>query len=368
MAIENAYQDAEGNWKPYTGSMKNVRIPDDSEIVMDDPLTRIVASRFRRTNRKIYENYVITGVWHRLRAKGILLEPITQQYVKRSGGYALLDLYFPALNMSVECDEKHHLRQTEADRERTRDIIAASDMDPLRSISAIPGEEKTFRELRVVCAEERNDASGRTKTVFRKLAEIDAGIECAVAEIEKRWKSLGSPAWDARTPSEKLLDTGCLRVKDRWVFRSHKEVYSGFHLQKPKDQHAAKKIPGRDDIEICHQELTVPGVREGEWKNVLSEDGKTIVEHQPKGGLDKREENGWRRLKRRLEGREPFHRIIFGKTKDFFGSSGYVFLGEFELAEANLDAPAKNLVWKRVKDVVAIKDVTTPPVECLAGR
>ncbi len=36
MAIENAYQDAEGNWKPYTGSMKNVRIPDGARVVGKD--------------------------------------------------------------------------------------------------------------------------------------------------------------------------------------------------------------------------------------------------------------------------------------------------------------------------------------------
>ena len=33
MAIENAYQDAEGNWNPYTGSMENVRIPDGARVV-----------------------------------------------------------------------------------------------------------------------------------------------------------------------------------------------------------------------------------------------------------------------------------------------------------------------------------------------
>ena len=33
MAIENAYQDAEGNWNPYTGSMENVRLPDGARVV-----------------------------------------------------------------------------------------------------------------------------------------------------------------------------------------------------------------------------------------------------------------------------------------------------------------------------------------------
>lgn len=36
MAIENAYQDAEGNWKPYTGSVKNIRIPDGARVVGEE--------------------------------------------------------------------------------------------------------------------------------------------------------------------------------------------------------------------------------------------------------------------------------------------------------------------------------------------
>ena len=33
MAIPNACQDKNGNWKPYTGSMENVRIPDGARVV-----------------------------------------------------------------------------------------------------------------------------------------------------------------------------------------------------------------------------------------------------------------------------------------------------------------------------------------------
>ena len=33
MTIKNAYQDKDGNWKPYTGSMENVRIPDGARVV-----------------------------------------------------------------------------------------------------------------------------------------------------------------------------------------------------------------------------------------------------------------------------------------------------------------------------------------------
>ena len=323
----------------------------EESIIMDDYFTRYIANTFKRTNRKVYENYVITGVWHRLRAKGILLEPVTQQYVRRPNGYALLDLFFPALNLSVECDEGYHLGQAEADQERTLDVIAALKKDPLRAISVLRAEP--FEELRVACAE---TPSENARPVFLTLADIDNQIAEVVEKIEQKWRSCGSPTWDARKPLEKLRETGCLRITDRWVFRTHEEVYSGFNLPNPKDQHPFKRIPGRDDVEICHQKLTVQGVPEEKWLNVLSEDGKTLIEKEPDSGLGNRAENGWRKLKQRLVDRKEFHRIIFGKTYDFFGSSGYVFLGQYKLAAANLNSP-RHLVWERIKDEVKIREV-----------
>ncbi len=323
----------------------------EESVIMDDNFTRHIANTFRRTYRKVYENYVITGVWHRLRAKGILLEPVSQQYVRRPNGYALLDLFFPALNLSVECDEGYHVHQAEADRKRTLDVIAASEMDPLRAISALRAE--TFEELRVACTKVSPE---NARPVFLTLADIDNQIAEVVEKIEQKWRSCGSPTWDARKPLEKLKETGCLRIVDRWVFRTHEEVYSGFNLPNPKDEHPYKKIPGRDDVEICTQTLTIQGVQDGRWTNVLSEDGKTLIEKEPDSGLGNRAENGWRKLKQRLVDRREFHRIIFGKTCDFFGSSGYVFLGQYKLAAANLNSP-RHLVWERIKDEVKIREV-----------
>ena len=57
-----------------------------------------------RTKRKDYENYVIGAIWHRL--NNLEIKPVSQQYVKRSDDkYALLDLYFPQINVGIECDE-----------------------------------------------------------------------------------------------------------------------------------------------------------------------------------------------------------------------------------------------------------------------
>jgi hypothetical protein len=59
---------------------------------------------------KIYENYVVNAIWNRIGNPN--LKPVTQQYVLRNDEsgkhYALIDLYFPDLNIGIECDEGYH--------------------------------------------------------------------------------------------------------------------------------------------------------------------------------------------------------------------------------------------------------------------
>ena len=70
-----------------------------------------------RTKRKDYENYVVGAIWHRL--NNLEIKPVSQQYVQRSDGkYALLDLYFPQINVGIECDEAYHEQNVEPDKIR----------------------------------------------------------------------------------------------------------------------------------------------------------------------------------------------------------------------------------------------------------
>ena len=66
---------------------------------MDKKLEYLVKT-FSRANKKDYENYNLTGIWHRLNILDI--KPVIQQYVKLiDGTYALIDLYFPQINLGV---------------------------------------------------------------------------------------------------------------------------------------------------------------------------------------------------------------------------------------------------------------------------
>ena len=88
-----------------------------SEIINDAKRDYLVRT-FSRTKRKDYENYILNAIWHKLDRSDI--QPVTQQFIKRSDGkYALVDLYFPQLNIGIECDEAHHIANELSDTNRT---------------------------------------------------------------------------------------------------------------------------------------------------------------------------------------------------------------------------------------------------------
>ena len=76
-----------------------------TEAMHNDEKVRYLIKTLSRTKRKDYENYVVNAIWNRINKK---IRPITQQYVynpKDDRRHYFIDLYFPLINMGVECDE-----------------------------------------------------------------------------------------------------------------------------------------------------------------------------------------------------------------------------------------------------------------------
>lgn len=70
---------------------------------------------------KKHENYVITSLLHDERLRD--LKPVTQYYVPLSdANYALIDIYYPQINLAIEVDEPHHLENKAADLARQKTI------------------------------------------------------------------------------------------------------------------------------------------------------------------------------------------------------------------------------------------------------
>ena len=78
-----------------------------SDIFVEDKKRDYLIKTFSRTRRKDYENYILNSIWNKLDRLDI--QPVTQQYIRTiNGRYHLIDLYFPQLNVGVECDEYYH--------------------------------------------------------------------------------------------------------------------------------------------------------------------------------------------------------------------------------------------------------------------
>jgi hypothetical protein len=93
-----------------------------------------------KTNKKNYENYVVTRVIHKL--DDTTLKFITQQHVSRPGNRrALTDLYLPQIAFHVEIDEGYHKGVLELETVREADIIDATGHTIVRVDATLPLDE-----------------------------------------------------------------------------------------------------------------------------------------------------------------------------------------------------------------------------------
>lgn len=251
-----------------------------------------------RTNRKDYENYVINRLYNCLNDFDI--KPVTQQYVKlKSGGYALIDLYFPQLNIGIECDELHHLNQQDLDNLRFEDIVSALD---------------DYREIRIpIYADDE-------KYRFLKIEEINNKIDKAVLEIKKIKDSIENfEAWDGKPDVEKAIKKGVIRVEDFYVF--NQSEFRKFFGKSGYTQRAFYKL--RDDYYIWCPGLAIENNgayvkynKNQKFINILSNDGEQIYEYidDPESLKD-----------------ENIKRVVFVKTKDkILNVQVYKFVGVFK--------------------------------------
>ena len=77
--------------------------------------------QIHRTAYKPHENFIINSLLHDERLFDLL--PLTQHYVKRiDNKYALIDLFYPQLNLAIEIDETHHDKNFDNDTTRQNDV------------------------------------------------------------------------------------------------------------------------------------------------------------------------------------------------------------------------------------------------------
>lgn len=80
-----------------------------------------LVDQIHRTSYKKHENYIVGSLLHDPELKD--LKPCAQFYVNRTdGGYSLLDLFYPQINLAIEIDEPAHENNIEVDKKRQKII------------------------------------------------------------------------------------------------------------------------------------------------------------------------------------------------------------------------------------------------------
>lgn len=251
-----------------------------------------IIRQIAKTNKKNYENYVVTRIYHLLNRTD--LKFITQQYVNRPDGHALTDMYLPQLQLHIEIDESFHKKQVDLDVDRETDIIQATD----HQISRIEITE---------------DLDSINIQIANLIVEIKTKIE--ILEKNKQWES-----WDLDKEFNPnyYREKGYLDVEENPAFRKIVDACNCLGQNYKSVQQAwfrSKVYPNHN--------LWFPKFYENEdWDNQISKDGKVITEKCK--NPDKYEE-WFKGVTSNL-----VKRITFPRSIDNLGFRLYRFAGIFE--------------------------------------
>jgi len=266
------------------------------EIFMDK--MEYLKKTFARTTGKNFENYVITQIWAKVEKCG--LYPVTQQYVKRENGYALIDLYFPQIKFAVEVDEYAHEKNVLLDKIRMDEIFS--------SIEGIKSERIKERNY--------NDVKKQIDNVVNKIIE--------------KTETSGKVKWDENWLLDDYEKTFKI-IKDRKKLLCSDLI--GFkRIQVTNDIFNMRLTEGylqygKSFFELSQYErIWFPHLTPNKkWNNRVSDDWKLIFEENKENisnvKADEKSHN------------KNIKRYTFAKYKNPLGETYYRFIGVFIFKE-----------------------------------
>lgn len=204
-----------------------------------------IARTLSRTKRKEYENYVVNAIWNRLNTMEV--KPVSQQYIKHKSGYYLIDLYFPQLNIGIECDEGYHKQKVEQDIHREITIFdilkqvkniseyQALHVDVTRSY-AEKEEEINYHVQTNVCANHRSGFQILCRILFSVLDQPRRWILCISGLMRRRvyyaLHRLCRSFFSARTAVHNFLYKAlCIKVVEVHRRSADAAVYHSFERE-----------------------------------------------------------------------------------------------------------------------------------------
>lgn len=296
------------------------------DATTDYKLTYLVRT-LSRTKRKDYENYIVNAVWNRLGIPD--LKPVSQQLIRLDNRHHyLIDLYFPQINVGVECDEAYHQGRREADDARDYTIG-----NILSSIT-----DDGYEPLHI-------DVSQPYIVVEKKIDETVARIRSKVEGARERGMFT---SWTGKSPCrEDFFAKGVIVVDDDISFRTIADAVN-FVCATDMKRYQQSTFPGKlpemydNRYKFWFPKLAIDGhaVARG-WNNQLSFDGEYIYEYN---------ENDADAVDDFTPNESSERRVTFTKTHDVVtGMERYHFAGIFERTYNDIDVNGvSRKVWQRI--------------------
>lgn len=267
-----------------------------------------IVKQFSKTNKKNYENYVVTRIWHLLNS--LDYKVVTQQYVTREKGkYALTDMYFPQLGIHIEIDEGYHKDYITSDKIREQDIISITGHDIYRV-----------------------DVTKNINVVNNKIDYIIERIRQKRCELGVEFES-----WDPikEISSETYIKKGYIDIKDNVAFSKSVDAINCFGKTYNGWQKGGANHPIEKDVVLWFPKL----YPNDKWDNGISEDENIIYE---KSAIPEKVDEHISEI----INKSKHKRIVFARVIDSLGDIMYRFKGLYELniQETLLQ---KQVVWER---------------------
>lgn len=297
-------------------------IESGSDIFVEDKKRDYLIKTFSRTKRKDYENYILNSIWNKINRLDI--QPVTQQYIKTtSGKYFLLVLYFPQLNVGVECDEYYHANNKDNDETRKLSI---------EEVLGVIDENSDFKLFRI--------------KAYESIQSINSQIDELVLELNQRIeRSKTIIPWAFQTVFQFRDSITKITLSDHFRYRTLLEVAQMVGKNYKGNQRAY--FPIKSNYYAWCPQLSV--VKDGKiyyfgrknWVNTLSEDWETITEAKMGDKIGT------------LKSQSRYLRVTFVKSKDIFGKDNYRFIGIYKFNEEQ--STHKQRIYNRIATEFKIK-------------
>jgi len=254
-----------------------------------------------KVKHKQYEHFVISKIIHELCDTDVKL--VSQQLVRRPSGRALLDLYFPQINVSLEIDEPQHEneRRKNEDALRSRDIIEATNL--------------TEKRIKVL------DQVGRLRSLAELASQTDDFLQYVSSKVEEaRIQGCWQPwDFDNELTSKPHLERGYIDAREDVLLRKHTDAIELFGVSLKGHMRGGWTPPKKTGLQM----VWFPRLYlNGQWDNSLSDDGLMIIERPL--GSNVPYQPGYGDLGR------SHRRAVFARREEPLIGTLYRFIGVFE--------------------------------------